>query len=181
MIKSEFIIRELKKPFINRIIFAIIFASFFTFILYLIFARFDFTNGDVIKISIYLFWLFGILLLMVVPLITRHYVHFNFSELKIKHSYEIGIFNYNEKWQNLEKLEYISVFQTVNGFEVRLWYKKNKIINLFILDDFNEVLEKAYFFADKLNIDLLDARKRGYHKWINKKVYKESGKIEYLE
>ena len=59
--------------------------------------------------------------------------------------------------------------------------KKNKILNLFALEDFDEVLKKAFYLSEKLNIDLLDARKRGYHKWVNKTVYEKTGKVEYKD
>lgn len=97
------------------------------------------------------------------------------------HSYSIGIFLFNEKWKNLEDLEYISVFNTSNGYEVNLWYKKNKILNLFALEDYDEVLKKGFYLSEKLDIDLLDARKRGYHKWINKEIYRKTGQVEYLD
>jgi ABC-type uncharacterized transport system fused permease/ATPase subunit len=182
MYDKELTIREPKIPWFNLILFSIIFSAFITYIVYLYNNNFinDLSNPNSLTIIVYLLWLFGILVVFILPIISRHYIHLNFSNLKIMHSYSIGVFNYNEKWQNLEDLEYISVFNTANGYEVNLWYKKNKILNLIALEDFDEVLKKAFYISEKLNIDLLDARKRGYHKWINKEIYRETGKIEYL-
>ena len=183
MYESEFIIREPKIPWLNKLIFGGFFAAFIVLLIY-IFNKTKteaFTARDLKQIVVYLIILFGILIVYVLPIIARHYIHLNFSELKIKYSYSIGVFNINKKWKNLEDLNYISVFHTENGYEVNLWYKKNKILSLFALEDFNIVFEKAFFFSEKLNIDLLDARKRGYHKWVNKTVYRNTGEIEYLD
>jgi hypothetical protein len=183
MCKTEFTIREPEVPWFNKILFSLLFAAFFSLILYIFKNNIKeiLTSGDIKQVVVYLIILFGILIVFVLPIISRHCTHLNFSEIKIKHSYSIGPFTYNEKWQNLKDLNYISIFHTQNGYEVNLWYKKNQILNLFALEDINEVLEKAFFLSEQLNIDLLDARKRGYHKWINKSVYKEVGKIEYLD
>jgi len=64
---------------------------------------------------------------------------------------------------------------------VNLWYKKNKILNLFFMENFDEVIEHAFVFADRLNIDLLDARIRGNHKWVDKKAYKATNEIVYIK
>lgn len=183
MYDKELTIREPKTPWLNRILFALICSAFITYISYLYNNNFitDLSNPNTVKIIFYLLWLFGILIVFILPIISRHYIHLNFSNLKIMHSYSIGIFLFNEKWKNLEDLEYISVFNTSNGYEVNLWYKKNKILNLFALEDYDEVLKKGFYLSEKLDIDLLDARKRGYHKWINKEIYRKTGQVEYLD
>ena len=183
MIESEFIITEPKIPFANRIIFALAFSAFIVLVIYIfrgiLFTKLSESNKT--EVIVYLVLLFGILVRYFLPLLSKESIHLNFSELKIKRNYSLGIFNYSGKWRKLEKLNYISVFRTENGYEVNIWYKKNKILNLFALEDFNEVIEEAFLLSEKLNIDLLDARKRGYHKWINKSVYKETGKIKYID
>lgn len=112
--------------------------------------------------------------------IASHSVHLNFENQKIQHRYRVGIFNYKEVWQNLVELEYISVFRTRDYYQVNMWYQKNKILNLMTIEDPDKAIENGYLIAERLNIDLLDARKRGYHKWVDKKAFKDSGKVSYL-
>lgn len=138
------------------------------------------TPQEIKKIIFYLIILLGILIKYILPIVTRNYVHLNFTELKIMHTYSVGIFSFDGKWKKLEDLNYISVFKDTSLYEVNLWYKKNKILNLFALEEVDKALEKGFILSEKLNIDLLDARKRGYHKWVNKEIYRETGKIEYL-
>ena len=115
------------------------------------------------------------------PGLTTKAIHLNFSYLKIKHEMSIGPFTFRKRWKDLKELEYISVFKTENGYEVNLWHNKNEIINLFVFDNFDEVIKKAFFFAEKLKIDLLDARQKGYHKWIDKDKYRLTGEIVYID
>lgn len=124
---------------------------------------------------------FFVLKYMVLPNLKTKSIHLNFTSKKIKYETSIGPFSFRNKWKNLENLEYISVFNTDNGYEVNLWHNKNKIINLFAFDDFEAVIEKAFFFSEKLDISLLDARKRGYHRWIDKDKYRLTREIEYLD
>lgn len=168
MYDIEFTIREPKIPLLNRIIFSFMFSSFFTFLVYFLTnLATPLSSSTMLYAIICLVWLFLVLIVFFAPMVLRHYIHFNFSNSKIKHSYSLGALNYSEKWQNLENLNYISVFHTRSGYEINLWYEKNKILNLLVLEDFEESLKKGAFFSEKLNIDLLDARKRGYHKWVN--------------
>ena len=182
MIESEFIITEPKTHWVNRIIFSFIFSAFAILVIYIFESSLykELIHRNKRLVIVYLMILFGILNRYILSLLSKQSVHINFPKLKIKRDYSLGIFNYSGKWHTLEKFNYISVFHTENGYEVNLWYKKNKILNLFALKDFKKVLEKAFPFSEKLNIDLFDARKRGYHKWVNKAFYKETGKIEYL-
>lgn len=183
MYNIELTIREPKVPWGNRILFSVIFSAFFTFIIYFFNSNVlnELTPLDLANVAFHLIWLFGVLIVFILPLISRHYTHFNFSNFKIMHSYSIGVFNYNEKWQNLEDLKYISVFNASNGYEINLWYKKNKILKVFVLEDSNEAFEKAFSLSEKLNIDLLDARIKGHHKWVDKLVYTKTGKIQYID
>ncbi len=183
MIESEFIITEPETPWTNRIIFALIFSAFAVLLVYIFRGNIYETLSGKNKrqVIIYLTILFGILVRYILPLISKHSVHINFSKLKIKRQYSLGIFNYAGKWHKLENLNYISVFHTENGYEVNLWYKKNKILHLFAMEDFNDVLKKGFQLSEKLNIDLLDARKRGHHKWVNKAEYRETGNVTYLD
>lgn len=176
MYDVEFTIREPKRPLLNKIIFAIAFSGFFTFIIYL-FSSNDFSSEDTLSVSIYLLWSFCFLFVFLTPIIARHYIHFNFSNLKIRHSYAIGCFKYNETWQNLDDLKYISVFHTSKGYEINMWYKKRNILNLAVLQDSKEAIEKGLYFSEHLKIDLLDARERGDYKWVDKEKSNTLGKI----
>ncbi len=49
------------------------------------------------------------------------------------------------------------------------------------LDDSEKAMENGFLISEKLDIDLLDARKAGYHKWVNKQVYKETKKVIYSD
>ncbi len=179
MYAVEFTIREPKKPWINLIIFALAFSGFFTFVLYLFLDK-DFFSEASVSTAILLLWVFWFLISLLIPIVARHHIQFNFSNLKIRHRYTIGSFAYNESWQDLKRLKYISVFHTSNGFEINMWYQKNKILNLAALEDGEEAMKKGLLFSEKLNIDLLDARKKGDHKWVDKVNFRKTGSVSYL-
>ncbi|GEM_PF-4497649 len=111
--------------------------------------------------------------------IASHHIHLNFTELKIQHQYHVGVFRYKEVWQDIVNPKYISVFNENDYYMVNLWYDNLGILNLMLLEDANKAIENGLLIADKLDIDLLDARKRGYHKWVDKKTSKETGEIKY--
>ena len=179
MPKIEFTIREPKIKWLNKIIFSLLFSIFFTSIFYLIKTKLLKASEESIPLIVFLLWLFGVLITFLVPIVSRHHIHFNFSELKIKHSYSIGAYHYYEKWQNLIDLKYISVFNNSGGYTANIWYKKNEQLNLFFMEDSIKIMEKALFFANQLHIDLLDARTRGHHKWVDKKATKSAKEILY--
>lgn len=173
MIEKEFTIREPKTTIGISILIAFILTVYFA-LCYYFFTENEDKSSTVLYLIILGFFVFKY---MVMPGLTTKAIHLNFNYLKIKHEISIGPFTFRKRWKDLKKLEYISVFKTENGYEVNLWYNKNKIINLFVFDNFDEVIKKAFFFAEKLDIDLLDARERGYHKWIDKAEYKSTGEI----
>jgi hypothetical protein len=113
--------------------------------------------------------------------IASHSIHLNFKNNKIQHQFRVGLFNYKEVWQDLVDLKYISVFKTGSYFQINMWYQKNEILNLMTLDDSEKAMENGFLISEKLDIDLLDARKAGYHKWVNKQVYKETKKVIYSD
>lgn len=178
MYEIEFTIREPKRPLLNKIIFASMFSGFFTLVIYL-FSNDAFSSENKLSLSVYLLWGFCFLITFLIPIIVRHYIQFNFSKLKIRHCYSIGSLRYNEEWQNLEDLKYISVFHTSKGYAINMWYKRNNILNLAALKDSEDAIKKGLFFSEKLNIDLLDARKRGRHKWVDKEKTKSTGQIRH--
>lgn len=181
MIKTELIVLEKEIPLLNRIIFSIFTAGFLTFIIYALSKRSEFDFVNQAYIFTYSIFLVFIILIYLVPLIITKSIHINFTKLKLKHVYNVGMFKWQGKWRALNEPDYLSVFKTENGYEINLWYKKNKVLCLFALENFDDAIKKGLYFSDKLNVDLLDARKRGNHKWVNKSVYKETGEINYLD
>lgn len=181
MIKAEVIVQEQKTPLLNRIVFSTFSAGVLTFLVYVFSKRKEFDFVVQANIFTYSIFLVFILFFYFTPLITSQEIHLNFTELKIKYVYNVGVFKWNRRWKKLKEPDYLSVFHTENGYELNLWYKKNKVLSLFAIEDFDDVIKQGIFLSEKMNIDLLDARKRGYHKWVNKTVYKETGEIEYLD
>lgn len=180
MHKSELVIKEPNKPFINKVIVSFLYTCLFGYTIYL-FAYRDFWNHPekwtvIIFLVILLFILFSSSFMS----IASHSIHLNFKEQKIQHQYSVGIFKYKEVWQDIIEPEYISVFKKDNYYLVNLWYEKNAILNLMAIEDSGKAIENGLLIAEKLSIDLLDARKRGYHKWVDKKAFKTSGKVTYL-
>jgi len=180
MFKSDLIIREPNKPFINKIIVAFLYASLFSYALYLYQYKNLLNHPKKGTIIIYLIVLLLILFFSSFMFIASHSVHLNFENNKIQHQFRVGVFNYKEVWQDLVDLKYISVFKTGDYFQINMWYQKNEILNLMTLENTEKAIENGFLISEKLNIDLLDARKPGHHKWINKQVYRDTGKIVYL-
>src|SRR5690606_14653567 len=135
---------------------------------------------EAFTIILYLIVLFLIFLFTAFPLVASHSIYINFNTLKIKHEYELGIFKLREKWQDLKELEYISVYKVNNYHRINLWYKRNQIVNLIMIEDYSDAIKKAFMISDKLKIDLLDASVKGNHKWIDKEIYKKTSKIVYI-
>ncbi|MBT8244598.1 MAG: hypothetical protein HKP48_05090 [Winogradskyella sp.] len=177
MIEKEFTIREPKSSILDIVAVSAALTIQTGFCYYI------FTN---VRLNFYAFFLIaltGYILFnsIIIPGLRTKCIYLNFSKRKIKYEIEIGPLTIRKKWKDIENPEYVSVFKTPKGIEVNLWHNKNQIINLFAYDDFEKVIEEAFFFADKLNIDLLDARERGYHKWIDKNFYQQHKKVRYIE
>ena len=183
MLENELIIREPEIPLLRRIIVSIAFGLFFfiTIFVYNLTLIYSFNFGDIIQIISYIIFLFIVFLMSLVPLISRHFIHIKFNELKIRHSFAIGMWNYNEKWQDLEGYDYISVFKVGESFQVNLWYHDRSILNLLVIENFEDAIENAYQISAKLNIELLDASVKGNHRWVDKTIYAENSKIVHLQ
>lgn len=181
MFKSELVIREPDKPLINKIITALLYASLFSYVVYLYRYKNLLNHPERWTIVIYLIVLLLILFFSSFMAIASHNVHLNFENNKIQHQYRVGLFNYKEVWQDLIDLKYISVYKTGDYFQINMWYKKNEILNLMTLDNYEKAIENGFLISEKLRIDLLDASKPGHHKWVNKQTYKQTNKIIYLD
>ncbi|WP_406685453.1 hypothetical protein N1F78_06980 [Seonamhaeicola sp. MEBiC1930] len=180
MIKPDLIIREPNKPLINRVLVSLIYATFFTYIVYLFQYKEILRHPEKSNILVFLIVLLLIIFLSTFMVIASHSIHISTIDKKIQHQYRVGVFRYREVWQDLNDLEYISVFRRDDNYLVNLWYEDNGILNLMVLKDDKQSIEKGLFIAEKLNIDLLDAREKGNHRWIDKKATKETGEIIYI-
>ena len=183
MLENELLIREPRISLFRRVLVAVGFGIFFLIIafVYHLTLRYSFTSGDLLKIILYIILLFIVFITSLVPIIIRHVIHIKFNELKIKHSHELGIWTYHEKWQDLEGFEYISVFKVAESYQVNLWYEDKSILNLFVIENFEDAIENAYQISVKLNVDLLDASVKGNHRWVDKNLYAENSKIVHLQ
>lgn len=181
MYEIDFIIIGKKPSLINRVFTSLIITVYIAYVYYAIKVEFIEHRIDISVILFYLILFLILTSLVTIRNIAIHKIQLNFMNLKIRHVFDIGPLTYREKWQNLNGITYISIFHTKNGFEVNLWDEKKEVLNLFVLQDYDEVMKKAFFVSDKLNVDLLDARRRGHHKWVDKTVYKETGKVEYID
>jgi len=80
--------------------------------------------------------------------------------------YNVGIFSKDVK-SVVPKLEYVSVFlEEEQHYKVNLWYIGNKHYTMYSFEEKEIAFTFANHVATKLNIDLLDATKRGNNKWI---------------
>ncbi len=101
------------------------------------------------------------------------------------------------KWKDIPEVEYVSVFATQENiaiwvssasanvkndvFKLNLFYDSNKKIEAYTSYDKKEAFDVGHHLAEALQTDLLDATSTGDFKLVNKKVYRESKTIEYLE
>lgn len=175
MPKKEFTIRAPQLPLYLRLLIALIFTFYLGLCYYFINRNAD--RAGTISLLVTL----GLIVFnyMILPNISDKILHLDFTGCYYKMQLEIGRLTLPSRWKKLKDLEYISVFKTKNGFEVNLWHSKNQILNLFVYADFDSVIKKAFLFSEKFNIPLLDARVRGNHRWIDKEIFKTTGKIEY--
>lgn len=180
MFKIDLIIKEPTKPITNKVIVAFLYTCLFGYTIYLFAYQNFWDHPKRWTIVIYLVVLLLILFFSSFRAIAAHRINLNFKELRIQHQYNVGVFRYKEVWQDIVNPKYISVFNEADYYMVNLWYDKLGILNLMIEEDSEKAIKNGLLIADKLDIDLLDARKRGYHKWVDKKAYKETGELKFL-
>ena len=101
------------------------------------------------------------------------------------------------KWQTLQNLEYISVFNTTEDITVRvltaettnsfpiivlnIFYERNKKITIYKTENIKDAFDVASHIADALAIDLLDATVKNDYKWVDKDALREKGEIIYTD
>jgi len=176
MIEVDFTIIEPKPPLFNRIVVSLVFTVFIAYVHYLVSQKIVTEEMDVVMVVIYMVWFLGVIIMMTVGSISRHGIQFNFGKMKIRHIYDISIFRYKEKWQDLNDLNYLSVYKEGSDYNIIMWYEEHSYLNLFSLKSFEDIVAKACLLSDRLNIDLLDATINDeLNHWIDKKTYKLSG------
>ena len=112
--------------------------------------------------------------------LTQNYL-FDFSKKKFKKEISFLFLRFG-RWKKLPELEYVSVFLNANKeIEVNFWYFKNIHFKIAVYYDYNDAIEAGFKIAYKMEIDLLDATKRGKSKWIDKLAYEETKSIKYLD
>lgn len=127
----------------------------------------------------------ALVLSMGVAFSSKQTVHIDLLNLKIRPTVEIGPVKLG-KWQTLKNLEYVSIFPRLKSdgseaFEVNLWYERNKHLELYERDSFEEAYRIAFKTSDYLKIDLLDSTEAHNAKWVDMKASKSQGKIIYLD
>ncbi|AOW20927.1 hypothetical protein [Urechidicola croceus] len=175
------IISEGVKPLWQRIIAAILLTIMFYFII----AFFTNTTPSFVKGYVKgitgLFELCTLIIITALPFATTRNYIFDFQKNKFKIEYRIGHLKFG-KWEALPKLEYISVYKKEDDFyELNLWYYKNKHVKIFQYSDFDDAMKEAFEFSEELNIDLLDASEKNNFSWVDKEVFKKSGKIVHID
>lgn len=91
---------------------------------------------------------------------------FDFQNKQFRIIHNIGPIRWG-KWRRINSLDYISVFQKVEGkFEINLWYNKNRHINFYVFRSYNEAMSVGELLAKKLRINLVDASSPRDSKWI---------------
>lgn len=91
---------------------------------------------------------------------------FDFENKQFRIIHNVGPISWG-KWRPIKSLDYISVFQKVEGkFQINLWYNTNKHINFSVFRNYDESMIAAKQLAKKLQIDLVDASDPRDSKWI---------------
>lgn len=94
-------------------------------------------------------------------------IYIDLKEQILKTEFKVGFFKLNTK-QKIKELGYISVFKNdKEQFEVNLWYDGNKHCKMFVFNNVQDALTSGKHFAQKLNIDLLNATKKGHSFWVD--------------
>ncbi len=168
--QKEIIISEGNKPFWKSVFAAILYTITIFILIYFFYLLYTIGNNPksikkitgLIQLAVYTFM--GGLSFSLVKTI-----FINIEKEKLKTVYSVGLFKVN-RYSEIPELEYVSVFKNPQNdvFEVNLWYKGNKHYNLFNFDAYKSAFEFGLHFSNKLNIDLLDATKKGNFIWIDK-------------
>ncbi|AXT18777.1 hypothetical protein D7030_05920 [Flavobacteriaceae bacterium AU392] len=122
----------------------------------------------------YIIWAFGFLVMFTYQHIINSRVKLDLKHRKMRRTYTLGLLKFRRKWKKLTRPQYISVFKTNDKYELNLWNENNDKLNVITLSDYQNAFKKAFFIAEKLNIDVLDATDKGNFKLIHKDSFKNA-------
>ena len=164
---DEIIIHQGKRHFLEIVLGSIFYAAI---VFVLIFTFYDLLISGNIKVFIWkihnILILIGILLPMALSFTVTKSIIINPVKEKLISIYSVGVFSKRIE-SKIPKLNYISIFKnSKDEFEVNLWYEKNKHYKMYVFEKFDEALELGKQLSNRLNIDLLNATKKGDFKWI---------------
>lgn len=170
-LKKEIFLSDGNRPFWQIIIASLFFAFGFCCILYVFYVFYiigfsaEAINGCLSLITLGIFASVGGFSFSLTKSIS-----INLENEVLKSRYSVGLIGINY-YSKIPRLEYVSIFKNPQEvfFEVKLWYEGNKYYTISYFDDINEAFNFGVLFSDKLNLDLLDATKRGYYNWVEKK------------
>lgn len=161
--EKEIVISEERKAIWQLVIAAI----FYTATLYVLCLVFQYWSIRWIRVGTECLKLALILFAAGLFFSTRRIIYLNTETKILKIEYRVG--NIKIDFSKISDLNYISVFKNTNAdnYEINLWYKSNKHLNITCFEDLNKAIECGKLFSIKLNIDLLDATEKGNSKWID--------------
>jgi len=165
--KGDIVIHQGKRHFLEIVLGSIFFAVFICLILEAIY--FLISHGDFRlffwKLYNILIWS-GFLLVMGLTFTMTKSIIINPSTEKLISIYSVGMLNKKIE-SKIPELNYISIFKnSKDEFEVNLWYKRNKHYKMYVFENFDEALALGKQLSKRLNIDLLNATKKGDYRWI---------------
>ena len=182
MSNQEILIKGPKKPYINKIIAALVMAALATYIFYLVQSNIFTGHQQKISIIFYIMVLLYIVVFVAFPKIARHCISINYETHELRHEFEIGHFTYKERWQYVDNINYISVFEDKSDYWACMWYEDHKFLNLFSLTNYDEIMEKACYVAHKLNVKLLDATiDDAYNHWVDIEHFQNTREVIYMD
>jgi len=165
--KNEIVIHQGKRHFLEIVLGSIFFAIFIFLILEAFYLWFEYQNFDLfLLLTRNLLASSGFLLVMGLTFTLTKSIIINPSSEKLISIYSVGVFSKRTE-SKIPELNYISIFKnSKDEFEVNLWYEKNKHYKMYVFEKFDEALELGKQLSNRLNIDLLNATKKGDFKWI---------------
>lgn len=164
---DEIIIHQGKRHFLEIVLGSVFFAIFIYLILEAIYLWFEYQNFDLfLLLTRNLLLSSGFLLVMGLTFTLTKSIIINPSSEKLISIYSVGVFSKRIE-SKIPELNYISIFKNAKDeFEVNLWYEKNKHYKMYVFEKFGEAIALGKQLSKRLNIDLLNATKKGNFEWI---------------
>jgi hypothetical protein len=154
-------LREGSRPFWQTVVAALL----YTLTLYCIYQVISYWSIRWIHVGTEFIELGGIAFIGAISFSVLRTFCFDLDNKQLRTIYNVSIFKYATK-ERIE-LDYVSLFRKNPEalFEVSVWFKMNKHIELANFKTFNDARVFAKNFADKLETDFLDSTERGNPKW----------------